>query len=400
MPVIKIFHFLKGYVIIFVEGLFVERFINICIKRGVYLWDLKKLSKTTMRCKVSISGFKSLRGIAAKSGVKVHISARRGLPFKLAGYKKRYALVFGAVLCAALFWALTSFLWIVDINGNESITKAEVLDALGEAGIKKGVYMKNINTDKAVNSLRIKLDRLAWVGIEKSGSKLIVSVKERTLGPPVVDKDTPVNLVATKDGIIRKLIVASGNTVVKLGDTVSKGDLLVSGLFSTETGESRYVHSKGRVFARTFYEKRENLSLFKEEKTYTGNEISKKSIKIWNFPINLYFSSSISYDKCDKIEKKHNLKIAGFEIPVVYVNDIYKEYTVSKAKLDKQSAVNNFAKKFEEGIKSTFGPEDYIVEIRSEILSENNKTVGVRMYAECNENIACEEEFAVEGAKD
>ena len=54
--------------------------------------------------------------------------------------------------------------------------------------------------------------------------------------------------MATADGIIKKMDIVSGNSVVKVGQAVKKGDLLVSGIIETVDG-TRFVKSKGTVLA-------------------------------------------------------------------------------------------------------------------------------------------------------
>ncbi len=42
MGIIKIWHYLKGYVIIKIEGLTLERFLNLAANKDIYLWDIKE----------------------------------------------------------------------------------------------------------------------------------------------------------------------------------------------------------------------------------------------------------------------------------------------------------------------------------------------------------------------
>lgn len=37
----RILCFLRGYVQVIVKSHFIERFINICIRRDIYLWDIR-----------------------------------------------------------------------------------------------------------------------------------------------------------------------------------------------------------------------------------------------------------------------------------------------------------------------------------------------------------------------
>lgn len=45
---LRLWNYIKGYVIIFVEGYFLEKFVNICTRRQIFLWDIKK--KKIVQC--------------------------------------------------------------------------------------------------------------------------------------------------------------------------------------------------------------------------------------------------------------------------------------------------------------------------------------------------------------
>jgi similar to stage IV sporulation protein len=123
MILLKLWNYFRGYVIIAVEGYFLEKFINICTHRQVFLWDIKKRKDRTMTLKVSINGFKLLRPISYKTKCRVKILKRCGLPFLKKRYGKRKAFMLGALVFIALFYCLTSFIWSVEITGNKDIEK-------------------------------------------------------------------------------------------------------------------------------------------------------------------------------------------------------------------------------------------------------------------------------------
>lgn len=45
MLAIKIWNYLNGYVIIRIEGLSLERLLNLALTKNIYLWDVKRLNK-------------------------------------------------------------------------------------------------------------------------------------------------------------------------------------------------------------------------------------------------------------------------------------------------------------------------------------------------------------------
>ena len=47
-----------GYLEIEVEGYFIEKFINNCLKSSVFLWNIKRKKSTIMTCNIGIKDFK------------------------------------------------------------------------------------------------------------------------------------------------------------------------------------------------------------------------------------------------------------------------------------------------------------------------------------------------------
>lgn len=76
----QILQYIKGHVRIRITGSSYERFLNMCAKHQIVLWDLQP-EEHAYEASLSIKGFKMLKPLAKKSGTKVRIVARYGLPF-------------------------------------------------------------------------------------------------------------------------------------------------------------------------------------------------------------------------------------------------------------------------------------------------------------------------------
>ena len=61
--------YILGYVEIKVEGYYIERFINICNTKKIFLWHVKRNKSTIMYAKIRIGEFKRLKDIAKKNKV-------------------------------------------------------------------------------------------------------------------------------------------------------------------------------------------------------------------------------------------------------------------------------------------------------------------------------------------
>ena len=84
--------YLKGYVRIRVTGYSPERFLNACRYKNIYIWDLKRVCGS-YEMNLTIDGFRRLKEIVRKTGTKVCIIRRSGLPFLLHRYRKRHILL-------------------------------------------------------------------------------------------------------------------------------------------------------------------------------------------------------------------------------------------------------------------------------------------------------------------
>ena len=77
---LKIIRYIKGYIRIRITGYSTERFLNACSHRGILLWGLEPVNRA-YEMNIETRGFKQLKPIIRKTGTKVTIVGRFGLPF-------------------------------------------------------------------------------------------------------------------------------------------------------------------------------------------------------------------------------------------------------------------------------------------------------------------------------
>ena len=128
MWIIRVLYlYVFGYVNIEVEGFFVERFINICISKRIFLWKLFRKNSTVMYARIGVKDFRRIKDVAKKTKCKVSLESKKGLPFLLNRYKKRkiFAITLGVI--AILIFGLTRFVWNIDIYCDGDIDKQEII---------------------------------------------------------------------------------------------------------------------------------------------------------------------------------------------------------------------------------------------------------------------------------
>ena len=115
MIFIKIWNSIIGYLVIKVDGLSLEKFINLCVSRGIRLWGIKRISYTSLVANIGIKDFKALPPIVRKVHSKIKIVNKKGLPFLLYRFRHRKMLLIGIVIFMATLYVLSSFIWQVDV---------------------------------------------------------------------------------------------------------------------------------------------------------------------------------------------------------------------------------------------------------------------------------------------
>ncbi|MCT4605276.1 MAG: sporulation protein YqfD [Marinisporobacter sp.] len=359
MLVVKLWNFFRGYVVIKIEGLSLEKFINYAISRGIYLWDIVRIDYTTLEAKVGLKGYKELRHIVKRAGCKVRIREKIGYPFFMHKIRARKMFTIGFVASICIILCTTSFVWNIEITGNDKILKEDIEKYLTNVGLYEGVFKYKLDIDDIENNMMIQMKNLAWVGIQIQGTKAIVEIVENVDLPQKIPKNMPCDIVAKKKGVVEKLIAKNGDAIVMKGDIVEKGETLITGALTREGLDSRYVHAFGEVFARTYYEENDGISLKKIRKIKTGNKFVRRIIKIGNNQIILSLGE-IPYNNV--IIEKKNKSLSNWrkiKIPVEMIIEEYYEAIDQKETLDKNTAKKalrekmtvNLVKKMPENIK-------------------------------------------------
>lgn len=333
---------MRGYVNISVEGLALERFINMCIARGIYLWDIRRINHTTLEVKISVEGFKELRKIVRRAGCRVSISEKVGYPFWVHKLKKRKMLLLGAFFCLLILIISSTFIFTVEIVGNEAIEKSEIISRLNDLGLKPGTNRYRINLREIETQLLLDQEEIAWVGIEITGIKAKVEISEKRLAPGKINKDTPCDIVASKNGVIEKVIARNGDAIVEEGDIVTKGDTLISGIIQREyMEENMFVHSYGEVYAKTYYETTESKNLIEIKKEKTGQKFVKRIFNLGSLELSLN-NGDIPYDFY-VVEKKSKkpLQWRNIGLPVEIITEEYYEANEFEERIDEDDAKND-----------------------------------------------------------
>ncbi len=248
MLIIEFIRYLFGYINFRAWGGFADRFINLCTKDEIPLWNIRNINGN-ISASTTIDGYLNIRSAARKSGMRLRVIEKKGLIFFIKRNKLRTGLFLGFALSVLIITILSQFVWSVSLVGNITLDDDYILDTFEKYGVSVGSRISAVDTELAAQNAMSEIEKLSWASVNLKGSVMVIEVREKTIAPEIYDDKTPTNLVAGEDGVILSIDVLYGNEEVKPGSAVLKGDLLISGLVSHPDGSESVIHADGYVKA-------------------------------------------------------------------------------------------------------------------------------------------------------
>lgn len=336
-----LYRFLRGWLKVQFYGHNVSRFLNLCTRHGVELWSICTLENNRINARMYAKDLFALRSVFRKTKVRFRILSRRGLPFFIHRYRRRkvFAGIIVCVIAGVVF--LSAKIWRIEFVGNSSISDETLLEYLSTHQIQYGTSRTQIDNDALELSLRQDFDPIIWASVYEEGTKLVVCIQEKIVSDRAVlsTEDTPMDLVATKDAQVESIITRKGIGMVKAGNTVKKGDILVSGRqeICDDSGEVReyyYETADADVMGKVAYDYEDWIEQEVIKTSRTGQTHKRFFMRIGEYQ----FTSPVFYaqfDDSSTIEQSHQLCLMdSFYLPVYYGEIIDYEEKKATQRLD------------------------------------------------------------------
>lgn len=305
MRLIELFRSIKGYIIFTAYGGFSERFINLCMRSRVPVFDTLCHEKE-ISAKIFPEDFRKLRKIARKTGVRIKVKDRKGLPFFIKRHNHRCGLIFSLVFFILFSVIMNRFLWCIDASGSVRYSSEQIKEAARSVGIKEGIFIPSFDEGAAARGIYRCFDNnLSWVTVNFKGSKCFIEVRDSDSSlRENTESKQPCNIIADFDGVILSDETYSGIKITNKGSAVKKGDLLISGVMENPDFSATYYPAKGNFTAMRENKDAVSFSLKEKLKSYSsyknkyilhilGLNIPFGSVKGENFAVrkNVQFAS-------------------------------------------------------------------------------------------------------------
>lgn len=372
--------FIRGYVTIKVWGYSTERLLNLCGNHDILVWGIEDHGDyNTMN--ISVQGFFALKPLLKKTGTRAAVLQRYGLPFFVSKMRRRKIFVIGLISCM-LFWILTSgYIWNIEIEGNFALTDDILLDYLEEQGIHTAMKKSKLKIEDLERSLREDYDLITWTSVQLNGTTLLVHIKENEM--PEYDRTSQLqteegmDLIATRSGTVSYIITRSGVPKVMPGDTVEKGDVLVSGavpVYNEDTTVRKYqfVSADADIILRYGEDISVEKNVAYEEKCYTGEEEKIYVLGAGDREWSLRFGK-IPYAAYDSSEEKKQVKLLDhLYLPFSYGHKTVREYEMIQQKYTEEEMKTQMQEEWDK-IISTLEEKGVQISGKNVTIKKNDK---------------------------
>ncbi|MBR4270707.1 MAG: sporulation protein YqfD [Clostridia bacterium] len=261
--------------------------INVMVANKVRILSMNKLSNTQVD--IIINNF--------DKKIFLEILNKKNYPYSQTNYAQKWIAFICGVFVVGLFFFITSlFCWKIEIVGENMVDLQFDIEQK-----YVGKLWKDIDCEAIQNTILLNKD-VGLVSVSKRGGALIIDFS------PYISKNDNITanfsgIVSNFSGIVSNIFVTSGTALVKVGDSVSIGQMLIAPYWMNKE-EKVVCEAKGEV---SFYVWQSETVEFREDdlqQERSGNYLVSTKL-IWGNQIlveKVINNEYLMYEKVEKIE--------------------------------------------------------------------------------------------------
>ena len=286
-----------------VEGVNLETLLNKLKKEEIELKWIKKAKNKGCKVSVKLKDEQKFFAISEKLCYNVKKIKNRGKLLWLYNLLISPGIIVGCLLFIALSVFVSDLILGFSFVGNGKVYSEQVLEYLNENGITQMQRFSKIDLKKVANKILADNESFSFVSCQKVGNRIrieLVLADNKTHVNSNNDKD----LVCNIDGIVDKIYLYRGTSLVSEGDIVKKGDVLVAGY--AEIRENRVevnalavliirVNESYTYILQGEFEEENAKLLALNEKEFGQNELEVKGITKQKINDKYYYKVDVEY---------------------------------------------------------------------------------------------------------
>ena len=373
---------MKTYALVLIKTSNYERFFLRCRGLGIAIFHTERKPEGFV-VKILEEDVKKLRKIWF---IRYKVLDYLGLRAVKKTLKKNLVFLVGLIVGIVLLFLISHVMVDVDVIHSNKEIRDLVTNALKDYGISKNTWRKSFKEIEEIKEqiLNDYPEKLEWLEIETKGMKYIVRIEERKMNEETIEKEA-CNIVATKDGIVKRVIYSEGEALFKENDYVKEGDILITGSILKDGEEKSVVCATGSVYAEVWYQVSVHVPLSYTEKTETGKV--RWNLKIKNSTTNDFIFKSRLDSYVEEVHPLFNL----FKTDIEFVRQ--KEVIEEEKTYTEEEALNKALEEVDAKVSSALDEFESILYKKVLKKEQNNSTMDVEVFVAVLESIGEQQEF-------
>lgn len=241
--ILKKLDFLQKFSIIQIKivGTNFASLLNQLTREGVKLRNTKRTDDTTLFISITANNADTTFAILQKRCYNYSVTRKIGFNALNIG------VFAGILLVLVAFGVLSCFCFGVKINSENDYIVSKVQQILNKEAVV-GKTWGAIDNNKLEQTLRESIEDIGLVSVSRRGAFLWVNFSDITPPSEVENEINTSGVFATQNGVVSRIFVHSGTALVKEGDTVSLGQMLIAPYTEDEEGNQTPAVARGNVY--------------------------------------------------------------------------------------------------------------------------------------------------------
>ena len=301
-----------GSVKLKIKGTNFANLLNLLQKQNIPLKNIKRQDSTTFVLNVKAKHCSKLVAILKEKCY--NVIEQKSTASSVFDCLKRTGILVGLFLGLTLNMISGFFVCKIQLFGDKNFEK-QILETLKQKGVCAFCPKSNLNFAELKTALYKNVDDLSLVSFDVRGSTLNVHFTTKTAKKSVLTEQTDV--VAKNSGVIFSVVVNSGMAMVKPGDLVQKGDILILGVDENQNK----VCASGQVFAFTFKSASLTFPLQTTALARTGKFVTSFKVTFLN-QVLFEQKAQNPFSKFETETKENYLSTASIPLKICYTTFI------------------------------------------------------------------------------
>ena len=320
-------------VTLYIEGLMLEKLVMRALEQGATIADMRRLSRRELIVTAEEKSAKIVRNLAEKYSMRCEVRSKTGRAAYRSYLRARATLPAAFLLLFALSALYLSRIWIVKVRVlNGAAATGAVYLTLAEHGAVEGARASEIDPEVLALTLT-SIEGYSYASVSREGICLVVELAAERPAPELYDLAYARDLVASCDAVIVSVNVKAGTAQVKAGDTVRKGQVLISGAERVSKEDTHSVGALGSVIARVWCEGKARGNTTEVVKDFTGRESTSSRVALFHWSVDL--TKGEEYECAEK--STEYLPVGGLFVPLRIERATAREYLPRTSQKDENA---------------------------------------------------------------